>query len=60
MPASNLIDKDFGEDWTVDDWVNWAYKLGLHLDRWISWSRVDNRQRIEQAILEFVTYKSGK
>ena len=54
---SKVINKDFGEDWTGDDWIQWAYKLGLHLDRWISWAGVDNRHRIELAVLDFVESK---
>jgi len=49
--------KSFDEEWTAKDWVQWAYKLGLHLDRWIWWSGVDNRKRIEEAIMEWKELK---
>ena len=55
---SEVIDKSFGEDWTADDWIQWAYKLGLRLDRWICWAGIDNRHRIELAIMEYVNLKS--
>jgi len=55
---SQVIDKDFGDEWTGQDWIEWAYKLGLRLDRWIPWAGIDNRKRIEQAIMEYVILKS--
>lgn len=55
---SQVVNKEFNSSWTTEDWVHWVYKLGLHLDRWIPWAGVDNRQRIEEAIMEYVTSKS--
>ena len=49
---SQVIDKDFNDNWTAEDWISWAYKLGLRLDQWIPWTRIDNRERIEEAIME--------
>lgn len=58
LEMSAVVDKKFGDNWTVEDWIQWAYKLGFHLDRWMPWSGVDNRHRIEVAIFEFVKMKS--
>jgi len=54
-----VVDKNFSDKWTEEDWVNWAYKLGLRLDPWIPWCGVDNRKRIEKAIMEYVISKSN-
>lgn len=40
-----------------DDYIHWAYKVGLKLDEHISWSGVDNRKRIEQVIDEWLELK---
>ena len=52
--------KDFTNDWSADDWVHWAYMLGLKLDDYVPWAGVDNRWRIELAICGFITSKEGR
>jgi hypothetical protein len=45
---------EYGE-WTAHEWVEWAFKLGLKLDNKIPFLGVDNRKRIEQAVIEFAS-----
>lgn len=47
------------QPWTEQDWVHWAYYLGLKLDWHSNPFGVDNRLRIEQAVEQF-RHEHGK
>lgn len=51
----------FDKEWTVKDWEMWSYWLGLKLDWHTEPLGVDNRERLEKAIIQFRTeHKAGK
>lgn len=59
-PSNPDLDLEAGkeiESWSVKDWSEWAYHLGIKLDRWIPLYGMDNAQRIAAAIGEFVRIK---
>lgn len=54
---SAAAEKEFSDPGEAESPSQWAYRLGLKLDRWIPWNGVDNFQRIENAVLQFVEMK---
>lgn len=44
---------DYDKKWTSEEWEAWAYHVGLKLDWFSSPFGVDNRKRIEDAIIAF-------